>query len=213
MSLQEFNRLLNSAYKFLGIVCPKDVASYIFKSVDTNQDGYITYVEYFKVIELYVCKGSKAVTPPPPPQPQGRERFSKLRIRIWSALRRLYDAYVKGRSLQANDAELKALIFAIVGQLSQSELDFLTAGLLKSNFQAISFQPFAIQFLLLIAELGLSRYSRNNAITKKTLNKDQFIIVIRNSFAFSKLDKFKAAILYKIFAKIDKNNDGLITFD
>ncbi len=39
------------------------------------------------------------------------------------------------------------------------------------------------------------------------------VIVIRNSFAFSKLDKFKTAILYKIFAKIDKNNDGLITFD
>lgn len=102
-------------------MCAPDVASFIFKSVDTNADGFITYVEYFKVIELYVCKGSKAVTPPPTTtQPQGRERFSKLRIRIWSALRRLYDAYVKGRSLQANDVELKALIFAIVGELSQS---------------------------------------------------------------------------------------------
>lgn len=116
MSLQEFNKLINLAYKFLGVTCPQDVASFMFKNTDADKDGYITYVEYFKLIEIYVCKGSKAVTPtPPPPQQTGKERFSKLRIRIWSYLRRLYDAYVKGRSLQANDTELKALIFAIVG--------------------------------------------------------------------------------------------------
>jgi len=63
MSLQEFNRLLNTAYKFLGVTCSPDVASYIFNSVDTDGDEYITYIEYFKVIELYVCKGGKVVAP------------------------------------------------------------------------------------------------------------------------------------------------------
>jgi len=61
--------------------------------------------------------------------------------------------------------------------------------------------------------MGLARYSRNNPISKKTLNRDEFILVLKNSYIFAKLDKFKKVILYKIFAKIDKNNDGLITFE
>lgn len=45
------------------------------------------------------------------------------------------------------------------------------------------------------------------------MNRDEFILVLKNSYIFAKLDKFKKVILYKIFAKIDKNNDGLITFE
>jgi hypothetical protein len=115
MNLEEFNRLINSAYKFLGVVCPPEVASYIFQSVDADKDGYITYVEYFKVIELYVCKSDKPVPLPKPIPDQGKERHSKLRIYLWNALRLLYDAYVQGRSLQVNDVELRGLVFAIVG--------------------------------------------------------------------------------------------------
>lgn len=198
MTLPEFTRLLNEAYKFLGVVCPNDVAEYIFKSVDKDADGLITYVEYFKVIEIYVCKGN--VPPPPPePKPVGPERHSKLRIHIWTCLRRLYDAYVQGRSLEAHDNEIRDLIFAIVGQLSQAELGFLSAGLMKLNFKVIAFEPFAIEFIYLIGELGLSRYSRNHPAAKRTLNRDEFIIVLTNSFEFAKLSKFKKSILYRIF--------------
>jgi hypothetical protein len=63
-------------------------------------------------------------------------------------------------------------VFAIVGQLSQAELTFLATGLLQLNYKVITFEPFAIHFIYLISELGLSRYSQNNAITKKTLNRD-----------------------------------------
>lgn len=68
-------------------------------------------------------------------------------------------------------------------------------------------------FILIIAELGLSRYSRNNPVSKKTLNKDEFVILFKNSFKFLEISKFKNSILFKIFAKIDKNNDGLISFE
>lgn len=147
------------------------------------------------------------------PEPTGPERHSKLRIHIWNCLRRLYDAYVQGRSLEANDAELRELLFAIVGQLSLSELSFLSSGLLKLNYKVITFEPFAIHFIYLIAELGLSRYSRNNSVSKRTLNRDEFVIVLVNSFEFASLLRFKKAILYRIFEKIDKNHDGLISFE
>ena len=118
MNVEEFTTLINNAYKFLNISCPKDVCEYIFKTVDTDADGLITYVEYFKVIELYACRGKNEIPAPKPVEPVvpvGPERFSKLRIHIWSMLRRLYDAYVQGRCLCASDNEIKGLVFAIVG--------------------------------------------------------------------------------------------------
>lgn len=215
MTLEEFTRLINLAYKFLDITCPNDVCEYIFNSVDKDGDGLITYVEYFKVIEIYACRGKHEIPPPPakPVEPVGPERFSKLRIHIWAMLRRLYDAYVQGRCLSATDHEIKELVFAIVGELSQQELSFLSTGLLKLNYKEITFEPFAEHFIFLIAELGLSRYCRNNVVGKKTINCDEFILILRNSFEFAKLAKFRTSILCKIFAKIDKNCDGLITLE
>ena len=81
------------------------------------------------------------------------------------------------------------------------------------NYKVITFEPFAEHFIFLIAELGLSRYARNNKLGKKMINCDEFIVILRNSFEFAKLAKFRTSILCKIFAKIDKNNDGLISFD
>jgi len=124
MNVEEFTTLINNAYKFLNIGCPKDVCEYIFKTVDTDGDQLITYIEYFKVIELYACKGKheipvckpvEPVAPVEPVVPLGPERLSKLRIHIWSMLRRLYDAYVQGRCICASDHEIKELVFAIVG--------------------------------------------------------------------------------------------------
>ena len=200
MTLEEFTRLINAAYKFLGVPCPNDVAEYIFKSVDKDNDGLITYVEYFKVIEIYVCKGNELpVVAKPEPEPTGPERHSKLRIHIWTCLRRLYDGYVQGRTIESSDGELRELLFAIVGKLSLAELSFLSSGLLKLNYKVITFEPFAIHFIYLIAELGLSRYSQNHSSSKRTLNRDEFIILLVNSFEFASLTRLKKNILYKIF--------------
>ena len=104
------------------------------------------------------------------------------------------------------------MIIAIVGDLSQADITFLAAGVLRINFKTISFEPFTENFILLIAELGLSRYSSNNP-GKKGLNRDEFILLLINTFGFARLQKFRKSILYKIFSKIDKNQDGLITFE
>lgn len=180
------------------------------------------------MIERYICKNGnykaaksderpkEEVKPNPSsikPANQGPERFSKLRKHIWTNLRKLYDAFVRGRSLGFNDAEIKQLLLAIVPDLNQSEIDFLLAGLLCLNYKTIEFEPFAIVFIYLIGELGVSRYAENNSVTKKTLNRDEFVRLLKNTFKFLRLDPFKNSILYKIFEKIDKNHDGLITFD
>jgi hypothetical protein len=125
MDQGEFLNLLNLAYDFLKVICAPDVAEYIFKKTDTDEDGYITYVQYFQVIEAYVCKNPNYKVPKSEEKPgkvgapQGPERNSRLRKYIWENLRKLYDAHVQGKTLEANDAELRGLLFSIVGELSQ----------------------------------------------------------------------------------------------
>jgi len=126
---------------------------------------------------------------------------------------RLYNKYVNSRTLSVNDKELRGLCLAILGEISETEITFLLNGLLKLADQTIQFEPFAMIFIYLVAQLGLSRYSRNHNITKKVLDKDEFVILFRNSFKVFEVSRIRPEFLWKVFAKIDKNNDGLITFD
>lgn len=52
------------------------------------------------------------------------------------------------------------------------EITFLLNGLFKLDQGSIQFIPFAIIFIYLVAELGLSRYQRNHESAKKTLTAD-----------------------------------------
>jgi hypothetical protein len=56
MTCPEFNTLMDNAYAFLGVKLSPDVAQQIFQETDTDKDNLITYVEYFQIIEKYVCK-------------------------------------------------------------------------------------------------------------------------------------------------------------
>ena len=85
--------------------------------------------------------------------------------------------------------------------------------MLKHHFKTIDFESFAIYFIYLVCELGLSQYAKNNPHSNKTLNKEEFVRLLKNTFAFIRLENFKKSILYKIFEKIDTNNDGLISFE
>lgn len=120
MTHEEFNTLMNQAYKFLSVEVPKNVTEAIFQETDTDKDNLITYVQYFQVIDKYICKKTLHTKSKPEPVQQGPERFSKLRILMWKNLRALYEAYVSGRQISAIDKELRGLITAIVGELSET---------------------------------------------------------------------------------------------
>lgn len=126
-------------------------------------------------------------------------------------MRKLYEAYVAGKHLTVNDQNLRGLVRAILGDLSEIEITFLLNGLFKLDQGSIEFVPFAIIFIYLVAELGLSRYQKNHSSEKKTLTAEEFVILFRNSFKFLNIGRVRKSLLLAIFAKIDKNHDGLIT--
>jgi hypothetical protein len=57
-------------------------------------------------------------------------------------LKRLYDAYVKGRALKVNDEELRGLILSILGDIPEIELTFLLNELYRLDYTTIEFIPF-----------------------------------------------------------------------
>jgi hypothetical protein len=140
ITLAEFTKLINLAFEFLKVQIRQDVAGQIFGEVDKDKDGLITYVEYFQVIELYFClpKGA-GQEKPVESKPQGPERHSKLRKIIWERLKRLYDGYLQGRSLLNGDAELRALLLAITGDLSDNEILLISQGLDGLNYKSLQF--------------------------------------------------------------------------
>ena len=76
----------------------------------------------------------------------------------------------------------------------------------------IEFERFAVYFIYLLAEIELTRFSKNNTTSKKSLNQNEFVIVLCNSFSLVKLSLFNKKILHKIFQKIDTDHDALITY-
>jgi hypothetical protein len=57
------------------------------------------------------------------------------------------------------------------------------------------------------------RFASNRYIFRKTLTRDEFALLLKNSFSFLKLGQFKNSILFKMFEPIDKDHNGLISYD
>lgn len=157
MTSSEFEMLCNNAWKFLKVSIPSGVAKQIFNDADKDRDGLITYVEYFQFIEKHICQtkaqyeGKVENKPVPKPVDNGPERFSRLRKWIWDQLFKLYNAYIGNNTLSVNDKELRGLVLAILGDLSEAEILFLLNGLLTLADKTIKFEPFAMIFIFLVA--------------------------------------------------------------
>lgn len=52
---EEFWKLINQAFSFLKVEMNRDMSNQIFKECDKDEDGKITYVEYFQFIDKYIC--------------------------------------------------------------------------------------------------------------------------------------------------------------
>jgi len=84
MDLPEFIVTMNYALSFINITPTESELTTVFKDIDRNQDGLITYQEYFEFLRYYFGSESYAAqtggeeyplpTPPPPPAPKQKNR-------------------------------------------------------------------------------------------------------------------------------------------
>lgn len=71
----------------------------------------------------------------------------------------------------------------------------------------------ASKFIEVAARLGLRKFMKNHLESKTNLNRYEFARLLKESFRFLGLSRFKDSILFKIFEKIDKNHDGWISYE
>ena len=74
----------------------------------------------------------------------------------------------------------------------------------------MNFCPYFVEH---VGNLGISDFLSNHPPGKKTINRDEFVRLFRHSFYFLNVSRIQDELLWGHFAKIDTDNDGLITFD
>lgn len=92
-------------------------------------------------------------------------------------------------------------------------MNSLLSQLFLTQMRFIEFEPFGCVFLYLIAELRLSRYSRYHNLTQKTLSKDEFSTLFKNTYHFLALGRIRSSFLDLLYKIIDQNHDGVVSYD
>jgi Ca2+-binding EF-hand superfamily protein len=93
ITLEEFNLLLNNAYEFLGVQPDSRETALLFAQADQDQDGLMTYTEYFQFVEKFICR-PKVKIPQRVTKPVQRVEFnSRFRRFLWDELFRIFALY------------------------------------------------------------------------------------------------------------------------
>lgn len=61
--------------------------------------------------------------------------------------------------------------------------------------------------------MRLSRYSQYNNNTKKTLSKEEFNVLFKNTYQFLSLGRIKLSFLTQLYTVIDQNQDGVVSYE
>lgn len=130
---------------------PKDILVQIFEKLDTNKDGFITYLEFINFIKTHFNnkKTQQMIEWSfPELEYQKSEKSQKdqpLYEQIWSELRALYHHYVKGQYLQYS--ELEPLVKQVLHETDESELSYVFWNMFRAdpnNDKNIEFEEFVI---------------------------------------------------------------------
>lgn len=125
---REFLALILEATQWASIPFSSQTLSQIFLRLDTNRDGFITYLEYFQfllsILNInnsgllnFFNNGLFAIG--------DDDLVNDFYGRIWNELRELFNHYLKGGEKTLGRTEVKLLIADVLKEHSQSELDYV----------------------------------------------------------------------------------------
>jgi Ca2+-binding EF-hand superfamily protein len=200
LKYDEFRKVVNDAFAFLGKIVPESILLYLFKKTDKDCDRYITYAEYFTVTYDAFCQPT-TLCPIPKPTPVPYRRL-KIHIHIWSSLQRVYDKHIKGQHVPVTWTALKSLVFSITGQLSEWESSYFFTQMWKLDIKYFEFNRFASHFLYCLSKLGLLRRYGLRENINHTISQSEFISILTDTFSFANLDSYKDTLLPRIYKLI-----------
>jgi Ca2+-binding EF-hand superfamily protein len=150
LSLEDFLLIVELATGWLKVKHDKGLLGIIFKIIDTNGDGFISYKEFMAFIRKYlggrICI-EDFVDPLADTEPTEEEFYGH----IWSELRQIYKHYVKGKFLTAE--ELRLLVNEVLKEYKKSDMEYIFLNMFRVDPNKDSNIEFE-EFVSLCANLG-----------------------------------------------------------
>jgi Ca2+-binding EF-hand superfamily protein len=125
ISQDEFVQLVGETCFWIQPAIPTGLLIEIFKLLDTDNDGFITYDQYINfVLQMFKLKHKRQWPFEIASEKVDTPALTKeLSEDIWSDLRALYMHYVKGKYLQENELEL--LVKEVLHETTKKELEYI----------------------------------------------------------------------------------------
>lgn len=131
----EMFSLFNDAFSFVSVSVTREVSDRLFDQLDSNKDELVSYVEYYRFIEAFICETELS------PSQNNRLRMSPVKVRrpveevsevlirfrrlLWGQLFRIYIRYDSDGNGHMDDAEMTLLLKELLNETTKSELDYV----------------------------------------------------------------------------------------
>ena len=233
MNQEEFGTTLNHALDYIGMQAPPDLIALLFKEIDLDGDGWITYVVYFLFLRYYF--GSLSVAR----EEQVREEKDKkvaltaeqeflnslkdlnpwdrfVRILV-EQLRNIFFLYDYNKNLLFEYDEISDILLKVF-ELNEEEVKYFLMNYF--NFEARKQEALTFDELIAIIlsiyfiEIVFRRryHSANSEVWKSNrISKAEFVALIHEACFFIKVKPTREDLEW-IFDQLDDDKDGFITF-
>jgi Ca2+-binding EF-hand superfamily protein len=192
---------------WLKIKHDKELLTNIFRAIDTNGDGWISYKEHIAFIRKFFGGRLSIEDFVDPFQGINEAEEEQLYGGVWSELRQIYARYTKGAFLNAE--ELEKLVREVLHEYKQTDMEYIFWNMFRvdpNSDRKIEFEEFAPFILKHAGEIGLRNFHSEQVLGKNTLDQDEFYIVFKNGFNFLKSTHHHHKILQHIFTRLAKGH-------
>lgn len=221
LSLEDFILVFRVAFAFLKYNFKTEDLTSIFRFIDTDRDGFISYSEYFTFIRNYLGSKRQTNIPVEVPNIPSVKRFNSIEEEVGDNIRtrtiELLSRYDINKDLQFQKSEIIELLKEVFGE-SKIEIDYVILNISRydsNNDGEVTYDELA-NFILdqHCGEITLQRLHKVKKLSKweqRVMNLDEFSLLMRESFSFVNL-QFKDNDLKEIFGRLDEDKDGWIPY-
>lgn len=160
ISLDEFIKLITEGCYFIKYVPMYDDLVFIFKELDTDHDGFITFQQFVDFIRKYLGNGidpwlkpEKAekveAKPAQCPANVSEEEYAFVTL-IWDELKVYFDKYDEGSKGFLNEENLRKFVIEVLKETTERELNYVFWNLFRVDSNAnkeVDFLEFVTIFL------------------------------------------------------------------
>ena len=129
IGLEDFLLIIDIATAWLKTKHDKGLLETVFKIIDTNGDGFISYKEFMAFIRKYFGGRISIEDFKDPFDGKTEPTEEEFYGHIWRELREIYKHYTKGKFL--NKEELRVLINEVLKEYKKSDMEYIFLNMFR----------------------------------------------------------------------------------